>query len=414
MAFILLFQCPSLAQSDTSSDNDQLLTAQLRKAFRQVEGLDQVTLEVRGGVAVLRGEVPTLETRMKAEELAARLEGILTVDNGLQIESELGERLSPAVSNLYDKARALWAFGPLAGVALLIFLLSLTAGRVLTRWEWPYSRISQNLFVRDLVKQFVYFLCVLLGAVMALELLDATALVGAVLGTAGVLGVAIGFAFKDLAENSLASILLSIRQPFAPNDHVVIDGQEGKIVRLTSRATILLTLDGNHLRIPNAAVFKATILNFSRNPDRRFLFNLGVDTSEDLAQAQALAVQTLREAPGVSVEPAPQCLIEEFGDWTVKLLVVAWIDQRKNDYVKVKSEAMRRVKEAFDEAGIVMPEPIYKVRMDSPGSDPVKVRKVPGLSFEEPDLIPETHLDERIDQERAARADMLDEEAVRE
>src|SRR3546814_11391197 len=71
--------------------------------------------------------------------------------------------------------------------------------------------------------------------------------------------------------------MLSRRQPFRANDHVVIEGHEGRVVRLTSRATILMTLEGNHLRIPNSTVFKAVILNYTRNPERRFDFELGIE-----------------------------------------------------------------------------------------------------------------------------------------
>src|SRR3546814_6600583 len=66
-----------------------------------------------------------------------------------------------------------------------------------------------------------------------------------------------------------SDLMLSLRQPFRANDHVVIEGHEGRVVRLTSRATILMTLEGNHLRIPNSTVFKAVILNYTRNPERR-------------------------------------------------------------------------------------------------------------------------------------------------
>src|SRR3546814_11904518 len=84
--------------------------------------------------------------------------------------------------------------------------------------------------------------------------------------------ISIGFAIRDTVDNYVASLMLSLRQPFRANDHVVIEGHEGRVVRLTSRATILMTLEGNHLRIPNSTVFKAVILNYPRNPERRFDF----------------------------------------------------------------------------------------------------------------------------------------------
>ena len=86
---------------------------------------------------------------------------------------------------------------------------------------------------------------------------------------------------RDTVTNYVASIMLSLRQPFRANDHVVIESYEGRVVRLTSRATILLTLDGNHVQIPNATVFNAIIPNYSRNPQRRFDFDLGIDANDN-------------------------------------------------------------------------------------------------------------------------------------
>jgi small conductance mechanosensitive channel len=136
-------------------------------------------------------------------------------------------------------------------------------------------RFERNPLLRDLVRQLVRMAIIGVGLVLALEIIDASALLGTVLGAAGVVGLAVGFALRDTVENYIASLLLSLRQPFAHDDLVVIDGNEGRVVRLTPRATILLTLDGNHTRIPNAMVYKAVIVNYTRNPKRRFSFDVG-------------------------------------------------------------------------------------------------------------------------------------------
>ena len=122
--------------------------------------------------------------------------------------------------------------------------------------SWPYRRIG-NAFLRETAQQLVRIAVLLAGAPLALEILDATALVAALLGTAGLFGLVLGFAFWDLAENAIASLLLSLRRPFAPNDLVSIEGREGHVVRLTSRATVLLTIEGNHVRIPNRPCTRA-------------------------------------------------------------------------------------------------------------------------------------------------------------
>lgn len=145
-----------------------------------------------------------------------------------------------------------------------------------------------------------------------------------------------------------------------------MDGTEGKVMRLTSRATVLMRVDGNHVRIPNAKVYKATIVNYTRNPLRRIEFDVGVDTDLDLSRPRELAVRTLASLSGVLESPPPACLVQELGDSRVILRLYAWIDQRESDYLKLKSEAQRLVKEAFDDAGIVMPEPMYNIKLRPP------------------------------------------------
>src|SRR3546814_10287465 len=96
----------------------------------------------------------------------------------------------------------------------------------------------------------------------------------------GVIGLVLGFAFKDIAENYIAGVLLSVRKPFSPGELIAIEDYQGKVVALTSRTTILMTLDGNQLQLPNALVFKSVLLNYSQNPRRRFDFRSEEHTSE--------------------------------------------------------------------------------------------------------------------------------------
>ena len=215
---------------------------------------------------------------------------------------------------------------------------------------------------------------VVLSVVIALDLLEATAVVGAILGTAGVAGIAVAFAFKDIIENYLAGILLAIGRPFAPGDAVKIAGHEGKVVGLAARETVLMTYDGNHVQIPNAQVFGDAVLNYTRNPRRRFDFTLGIGNDESLAQVHKVVLGTLLEMKGVMNDPAPLILVEAFGDSSMTVRVHGWVDQKKNDFANVRGEAIRQTKRALDDAGIEMPNPITQV-ITMP-ADPTPKRKV--------------------------------------
>jgi small conductance mechanosensitive channel len=205
-----------------------------------------------------------------------------------------------------------------------------------------------------------------IALLISLEILNATAVAGAMLGTAGVIGIALGFAFKDTLENYLAGVLMSLRQPFAPRDLVVIEGQEGTVIALTSRATILMTPDGNHLRLPNAMVFRSVMLNYTRNPSRRFEFDIGVGVQEDLVEAQRIGTEELQRLTGVMNDPPPRALIQTLGDSNVQLRFRGWVDQRTHDFWMVRSEAIRHVKLSLEAVGMDMPEPIYRVQLSQP------------------------------------------------
>ena len=283
------------------------------------------------------------------------------------IEVDPQARLTETFDQASDRLMLLVSYLPLLAVSLIVVAIFFFLSRWIGNRELLFSKLSHNRFARDLSRQAVQIGIFLMGVLIALEILNATALVSAVLGTAGVFGLAVGFAFRDLVENYIASVLLSLRQPFSPNDHVRIGDLEGKVVRLTSRATILMTLDGNHLRIPNAQVFKGVILNFSRNPKRRFDFGVGVGVGEDLNEARELGLAALEHMPGVLDDPAPMAVIQELGDSNVLIRFYGWVDQREVSFSKVKGESIRLVKTELEEAGMDLPEPIYRVHMVTSG-----------------------------------------------
>jgi small conductance mechanosensitive channel len=330
----------------------------------------------------------------------------------LENTSERIDVVGYELAQLWERAIELL---PLFGLALLTVVIFWFIAHLLTRSDLLFRWID-NRFARDLARHFAQIVVIGGGVLLALELLDATALVGAALGAAGVVGIAVGFAFRDIIENYLAGLLLSMRHPFEANDLVSIDGEEGKVVRLTSRATILLTLDGNHLRIPNARVFKAVLVNYTQNPLRRVDFEVSVSVDVDLATAQKTGVDALSSTGAIIDDPPPLALVERLGDSTVCLHFYAWLDQRDTDFFKARSESIRIVKSAFDDAGIEMPAPSYQVTL---GRDEARaasrVAHPPTRARDVGDTSADLRLDEQVESERAAQGpDFLDDDAPRE
>lgn len=276
----------------------------------------------------------------------------------------LSQRFLEAMEQVQDKLLHLLASAPLLLLAILIVLGAVWLGGFVSRRMRVLTHISRsNPYMDGLLRNTVQVLIGLAGVLVALDLLGATSLVGAVLGSAGVVGLVLGFAFKDIAENYIAGVLLSLRQPFAPGDSVRIDHHEGKVIALNSRATYLMTAEGNHLQLPNSLVFKSVLLNYSRNPQRRFDFQIAVGNRASLHRTMDLGIATLSGIDGVLDKPAPNALILSLGNDGATLQFTGWIDQTRNDLSRIRSEAMRSLRRALWEAGIPAPETVQHVAL---------------------------------------------------
>ena len=363
--------------------SDQQVQQRLQDLLHTVELLADIKVEVSAGRVTLTGLVGSADARDQAIELARRIDGVVSVQDRIEMNADVSERLGGVWNKLAQRLNELMSNIPLLIISLLIVAAFWVLGKFITTREGVFRRLTNNTFLQVLLKQLVFGVTLLAGFVLALEVLDATALLGTILGAAGIFGLAIGFAIRDTVENYIASILLSVRQPFEPKDHIVIDGNEGKVVKLTSRDTVLMTLDGNHVRIPNATVYKGNILNYSRNSKRRFMFEVGIDTSVNIAAANELARDVLSETPGVLTDPPPSSLVKILGESNVVLGLSAWTDQDQFDFGKVRSEAIKNIKESFDAADFEMPEPIYRLRIQNGAHGLLKDQDVTNVELSE-------------------------------
>ncbi len=420
---LLCWSAPGLAFAATQDPNaapppalplsvapDSAIETRLRAVMDNIEAFKKVKIDVNDGVVRLSGKTARMEASERAAAMVSRFEGVVYVDNQISVETDVESRVKPALSRVREYLTRAMHNLPTIAVALAVVVISWLFARVVTRWELLFQRLGWNRLLQNLIRQFIRKGIFLLGILLALDILDITTLVGAVLGTAGVVGLVIGFAFKDIVENYLAGLLLSIRRPFDLYDLVRIESHEGRVTRLTSSELFLMTLDGNHVRIPNAAVFKSIIYNYSINPRRRFDFGVGVGVNEDLIEVQPLGCTALREMAGVMDEPAPFMTIEDLGDFSVLVRFFGWVDQRSADFAKVRGEAIRRVKLALEKAGVEMPEPAQTIRFQRVGPGPSAASDSdapPGAAQElkTVDLSPDRQLDDQINEDLAASGD---------
>lgn len=404
------------------AETDKAIARRLRGIYRELDGLEPTQVVVDSGVVTLSGAVAEPQDIDRAGQIAQRIDGVVAVQNNLKRAGDVSQNLAPVMERLSDRIQQIVVLLPMFVVALVVIIVFWFFGSVLGRAGFIWTRVTSNGFLAELMASTARLLVVLTGVIIALDLLGATTLLGAILGSAGVVGLAIGFAVKDTVDNYVSSLMLSIRQPFRANDHVVIGDREGRVIRLSSRATILMTLDGNHLRIPNSSVFRAEILNYTRNPERRFDFVLGVDAEDDPGEAIKVGINRLTQLAFVLSDPAPGGRLEEVGDSNIILRFVGWIDQTETDWFKARSAAIRAVKMTLEEQGFGLPEPIYRLRFDSGSpleiaggnaaapATPTKTKARPQPLQNHEDVSAERDIREKVKEERenSTEQDMLD------
>ena len=345
----------------TESVPDTVIDARLRAVFTQIDRFGAIQASVTEGVVRLSGTVQRPEDRREAEALTSSLPGVVYVINDVEASADVETRLAPAIVRIQSSWNAFLRQLPVLVVALVVVLGFALVSALLGRWRRPARWTRVNPLIWGLLNRLLRAVLVVIGLLLALDILGITSMMGAVLGTAGIVGLALGFAFRDIVENYLAGLLLSLRRPFTVNDLVQVGEFEGRIVRLTSREVILLTLDGNNVRLPNAHVFKSPLINYTANPRRLFSVEVGIGVEEDLQEAIDVGVEMLRKMPGVLDDPMPFGRVIALGESSVQVRYHGWVDQQMADFLKVKSEATRLLKGALDEAGIELPEPIVRV-----------------------------------------------------
>jgi small-conductance mechanosensitive channel len=314
-------------------------------------------VEVNDGVVFLRGSTETDDFKRWAGELARNTQDVTAVVNQIQITEPDIWNYEPAFTGMQELWRSImraipfWVFGLF--VVFIFWGFSLLVAKV-TRAS--LKKREMNILLQGIAARGVAVLVFLIGLYIVFHIADLTGVALTVLGGTGLLGIVLGIAFRDITENFLASIFLSVQNPFHAGDLVEINGTTGFIQRLTVRATLLMTLDGNHIQIPNSTVYKSSILNFTSNPNQRTTFTIGIGYDDSITTAQKIGAKILEDHPAVLKEPEPWVLLDKLATSTVNIQFYFWVNAQKHNLLKVKSSLLRLVKTAYQKEGISMPD----------------------------------------------------------
>jgi len=314
-------------------------------------------VRVDAGVVFLSGQAQTEELRKWAGDLARNTQAVVAVANRIEVPKTSAWDMRPGWDGLLALWRDFVQALPLIVFGMIILALSVGAGTLVTRgMTTVLARRIEARLLRSVLARGAGVLVVLAGTYVVLRVAGLTQLALTVVGGTGLIGLALGIAFRDITENFLASIFLSMQHPFETGDLIEVAGVTGYVQQLNVRTTILMTLDGSLVQIPNATVYKSNLRNFTSNTNRREDFTVGIDYAVLITDAQELARQVLVDHPAVLQDPEPSVFLDSLGSSAVNLRVYFWLNGREHSWLKVRSSVIRLVKRAFQEHGITMPD----------------------------------------------------------
>ncbi|MEL7363586.1 MAG: mechanosensitive ion channel family protein [Bacteroidota bacterium] len=246
-------------------------------------------------------------------------------------------------------------------VVLLFVLLARSARSLVTALMNKISgrESGASTSVASLLGTMAYTGVLAAGVFIALGLIGLDRAVTTLLAGAGVLGLALGFAFQDIAANFIAGVLIAVRSPFDLGDLVQTNGHMGTISDINLRATHVRTFQGQEVIIPNSQVYQNPLVNYTEIGARRIDLGCGVGYGDDLQHAEDVAKTALSAVSTRDPERDVTLFWTEFGDSSINFVASYWVAfQGQADFLSAQSEGIKRLKTAFDEGGVTIPFPI--------------------------------------------------------
>lgn len=245
----------------------------------------------------------------------------------------------------------------LAILILIVFYFSAKLARYY--FAKIMNRVSDNPAVVYLFTKLVFLLVFLFGLFMALSVLQLDKAVTSLLAGAGVIGIALGFAFQEIASNFVAGVLISFQRPYNIGDIISIDSYNGVVERIDLRITVVRTFQGLKVLIPNKTMYTSALINYTSTPDRRIDVEVGVSYGENLPRVREIVKSALENCEGKIADKPVQVYFHKFADSSINFLVQVWIEYPGvNNYWKAHDQIITKIKAAFDENDIVIPFPI--------------------------------------------------------
>ncbi len=209
---------------------------------------------------------------------------------------------------------------------------------------------------------------------------------GVLLGTAGIVSVALGFAAQTSASNLISGLFVLSEEAFQIGDIITVNGTTGEVLSIDLLSVKLRTFDNLFVRIPNETIIRSEVRTITKFPIRRFDLTVGIAYRSDINKARQVLLEVAKRNPLCLDEPAPMVVLQGFNNSSIDIMFAVW--SIRENFLALRNSMQEEVKLAFDAAGIEIPFP-HVTFYTGAESAPLPIRLVDSdLRVSKPDVEP--------------------------
>lgn len=209
------------------------------------------------------------------------------------------------------------------------------------------------------VSVVLYIFIFFTGLYFALEILGLEGYVTKMLAGAGIVGIVAGFAFKDIASNLFAGMLVNVQKPFKVDDWVMLDSVYGQVNEIGWITTTITNISGQQVFVPNQLIYNNTFKNYSTYSKRRVILKSGVSYGDDLEKVKEAALDEINQIKAMLPAEPIDFYFTEIGGYSYNFEVRFWIGfVQQTDYLNAMSETIMRIKSRFEKENISIAYPV--------------------------------------------------------
>ncbi|MER3329885.1 MAG: mechanosensitive ion channel family protein [Candidatus Kapaibacterium sp.] len=273
--------------------------------------------------------------------------------------------LSNAFNIIYNKVNGWWestvSMFPNFVVAMIVLIVFFIVAKYLKHWlKKFFQKFYGPSAAINLFSNILYLSVLTAGLFVALDILDLDKTVTSMLAGLGIIGLALGFAFQEIAANFISGVILSLNKPFTIGDIIQVNDMVGTVEFLSIRTTDIRTFQGQKVMIPNKIIFQNSITNFTENGKRRVDLEVGISYGDDLEKVQKVTLDAVNSLDDILKDEEVQFYFTGYGDSSINFVVMFWTEYKikHSEYLEAQHRAIMAINKAFNSNDITIPFPI--------------------------------------------------------